>query len=119
MNTYALLLPYHTDRYKGMDPEEYMDIIKDYIAWSEDLGARGLYAGGHKLADDPGITVARNGDSVEVHDTPSAESAEILGGLILVNAESYEAAAEIAKTCPHLTYNEKIEIRQVDEAGED
>ncbi len=119
MNTYALLLPHAADRYEGMDQEEYMEIIKDYIAWSQDLGARGLYAGGHKLVDDPGVTLSSKGETIEVHDTPSAESAEILGGLILVNAKSYEAAVEIAKSCPHLTYNDRIEIRQVDEAGED
>ena len=119
MNTYALLLPHAADRYTALDRDEYMEIIKDYVAWSQDLGARGLYAGGHKLADEPGRSlVSRNGD-VEVHDTPSTESAEILGGLILVNADDYDAAVEIARTCPHLVHNDRLVIRRVDEPEAD
>ena len=119
MNKYALLLPHAPDRYTGLSEGEYMDIIKDYIAWSQDLGARGLYAGGHKLTDDTGRTLTRGSNGIDVHDTPATELAEILGGLLIVNAASYDDAVEIAKTCPHLVHNQKIEIRQVDAETED
>ena len=113
MKTYALLLPHAPDRYAGLSESGYMDIIKDYIAWVEKLTADGVYAGGHKLVDQPGKTLIAGKNGVEVHDGPYAELAEVLGGIMLIKAESYDDAVSIARTNPHMVHNRRIEIREI------
>ena len=36
------------------------------------------------------------------------------GGLVVVEAEDYDAAVELARSCPQLKYGGRIEIREVD-----
>jgi hypothetical protein len=49
-----------------------------------------------------------------VTDGPYSEAAEVLGGYFAIEAASYDEAVEIARTCPHLTGGQWIEVRQVD-----
>lgn len=113
MKTFALLLPNEPDRYSGLDAERYAEIIKDYIAWVDQLTEDGVYVGGHRLTDAPGKTLVAREGGVEVFDSPFAETAEVLGGLMLIRAESLEAAVSIARTNPHLRHNRRIIIREV------
>ncbi len=122
MAKFALLLPHPPTRYHGLAEADYMDIVKDYIAWVEKLSAEGRYQGGTKLTDDPGRHLHRHGDdaaSVELHDGPLTEVSEILGGIMLIEAADYDDAVAIARTCPHLVHNRHIEVRAVDMATED
>lgn len=113
MKTFALLLNHAPDRYTGLSEDDYMAIIKDYIAWTEKLTAEGVYVGGEKLADGPGKVLRKNGSAIEVHDTPLAELAEVLGGIMMIKATDYDAAVGIAKTCPHMVHNDGLEIREI------
>ena len=113
MNTYALMLNHAPDRYEGLSEDDYMEIIKDYVAWTEKMTADGVYVGGEKLADGPGRVLTRTEGGIEVHETPLAELAEVLGGFMMIKAESYDAAVEIAKTCPHMVHNTGLEVRQI------
>lgn len=115
MATFALLLNHAPDRYEGISEDEYMAIIKDYVGWVEALSADGIYQGGHKLNTAPGKIMTSSAGSIEVHDSPFAELSEILGGLMLIEAEGYEQAVEIAKSCPHLVHNSCLEVREVDQ----
>lgn len=117
MNTYALLLNHAPDRYSGLSEDDYMDIIKDYVAWVEKLTAEGTYVGGEKLADGPGKTLTATDGGVEVHDSPMAELAEVLGGFMMIKAASYDAAVAIAKTCPHMVHNKTLEVREIQQTG--
>ncbi len=113
MNNYALLLNHAPDRYTGLSEEDYMDIIKDYVAWVEKLTAEGTYVGGEKLADGAGRVLTRTDGGIEVHDTPLAELPEVLGGFMMIKAEDYDAAVAIAKTCPHMVHNSSLEVREI------
>lgn len=119
MAQFALMLNHAPDRYQDLSEDEYLDIIKDYVAWVEEMTAKGVYTGGHKLTEGAGRTLTANDGAVEVHDGPFAELAEVLGGLMIIEAADYDAAVEIAKTCPHLVHNRSLEIRQIDDAVED
>ena len=117
MNQYALILPHEPDRYSKLSQEDLMDTMKDYIAWVEKLAAEGVYAGGHKLADEPGkVLVAGQGEAT-LHDGPFAEMAEVLGGFMVINAEDMDEAVAIARTNPHLIHNKRIEIRLIQPQG--
>jgi len=118
MTTYALLLNHAPDRYDGLSEDEYMAIIKDYVGWVQQMSADGIYQGGHKLNIGPGKVLTSTGGSVEVHDSPFAELTEVLGGLMLIEANDYEHAVEIARSCPHLVHNSRLEIREVDQVDD-
>lgn len=47
-----------------------------------------------------------------VSDGPYMEAKEILGGYSVVQADSYEAAVEIARHCPIFQFGGAIEIRE-------
>ncbi len=119
MAKFALLLNHAPDRYEGLSEDEYMDIVKDYVAWTETMTAEGVYQGGHKLTDDSGRTLTRRDDAIDVHDGPSAEVAEVLGGLMIIEAADYDDAVRIARGCPHMVHNTSLQIRQIDGMGED
>ena len=114
MATFALLLNHTPDRYEGISEDDYMVMIKDYVGWVEKLTAEGVYQGGHKLKAAPGKMLTSSADSIEIHESPFAELSEVLGGLMIIEADDYEKATEIAKTCPHLIHNRSLEIREIE-----
>jgi hypothetical protein len=115
MANFALLLNHAPDRYTGLNEDEYMAVITDYVAWVEEMTAKGVYQGGHKLNPAPGRVLNSSGGGIEVHESPFAEVTEVLGGLMIISAGNYDDAVEIASTCPHMVHNTCQEIRQIDE----
>jgi hypothetical protein len=115
MSNFALLLNHTPDRYDNLGEAEMMEIIKDYIAWVEKLSAEGIYQAGEKLIPAPGKTLTKTAGKIEVHDSPFTEMEEILGGFMIIKADNYDQAIEIAKTCPHMLHNDSLEIRQIDD----
>jgi hypothetical protein len=53
-----------------------------------------------------------------VTDGPFVESKEIVGGFSIVQADTIDAAAELAKGCPGLLYGGKVEVRTLAGMGE-
>ena len=49
----------------------------------------------------------------KVTDGPYAEAREVIGGLFIVEANTYDEVVELSKDCPHLDFG-TIEIREVD-----
>ena len=55
-----------------------------------------------------------------VTDGPFAESKELVSGYSLIEADTYEAAAEYAKSCPMITaHHGYVEVRQLREVGKE
>ena len=51
--------------------------------------------------------------TTKVTDGPYAEAREVIGGLFIIEANSYDEIVELSKDCPHLDFG-SIEIREVD-----
>ncbi len=117
MAKFMLILNHEPGRYDSLSQDENMDIIKDYIAWMEEQRSKGVYQAGEKLNNDGGKTVRKPNGSLEVHDAPFAELPEVLGGYMIIEADDYDAAVNIASGHPHLVYNDAIHIRQIHEVG--
>jgi len=115
MKSFVLFLPHDPDRYNDLGEDDFMEIIKDYVGWVEDQTEKGVYKGGHKLVDGTGKNVTQTATGIEVHDGPFTELAEVLGGLMVIEAADYDSAVAIAKTHPHLKHNKTIEIREIDD----
>jgi hypothetical protein len=119
MPKFVLMLPHAPDRYENLSEADFMEVMTDYIGWVEQMSAEGKYLSGEKLNADPGRIVTNKTGSIEVHDGPFTEVAEILGGYMVIEAKDYDDAVEIARAHPHMKHNQTIIIRQTDPAADD
>ena len=113
MPQFAFLLPNHPDRYRDMSEDEFLPIMKDYISWVDEATKAGIFVGGHRL-EETGCFVSKSDDGIAVHDVVATELAEVLGGLMIVEARDLDHAIDLARSHPHLVHNERIEIRPID-----
>lgn len=118
MNDFLLVYQGGDPNWAERDPEELEAVMAQWRQWFEDLEASGnLRNAGAPLA--PGaMAVRKNGDSI-VTDTPMIEVKELIGGYSVLQAESMEQAAELAKGCPFLANNAdgRILVRPVATPG--
>ena len=113
MPKYALMLRENGTAFAGLSPADFQVIIKRYGAWRDELQRAGRFAGGHKLRDGDGRVMRRNSSKIVVTHGPFTEGKEVIGGLFVVEAASYDEAVSIANDCPHLDYG-SIEVREVE-----
>lgn len=106
MPLYAMLLRDDPAVFADVSAEEMDRIIQKYRAWRLSLGEKVKF--GHKLVDGSGRVLR----GTAVTDGPFAETKEVMAGLMLLEADSYEEALEIAKRCPHVEYG-SIEVREI------
>lgn len=97
----------------NLSPDEIQAIIQRYVAWRAKVQANGRSVVGHKLHDGEGRVMRGGGSGMKVTDGPYAEAREVIGGLFIIDATSYDEVVELSKDCPHLEFG-AIEIRQVD-----
>jgi hypothetical protein len=115
MPRYILFLHEDEQIFANRSPEEMMKVIERYSAWSRSLAEKGQMAGGEKLTDGKGRVLRPGGKEILVTDGPYAETRETVGGFFIVTAPDLEAAEAIARTCPHLSYGGRIELREIEE----
>jgi hypothetical protein len=91
-------------------PAEAEDNMKAWVSWMDDLRSAGAWIGGHPL-ENGGKTIV--GIDKKVTDGPFAETKELVGGFIQVNAENLDAAVEHAKNCPIYPSGGRVEVRPI------
>jgi hypothetical protein len=91
-------------------PEEMQANMQQWFAWVDDLKSKGLYISGEALTPE-GKRVS--GAKPVITDGPFAESKEVVGGFFVVKANSFDEAAEIAKSSPDLSIKGSVEVREV------
>lgn len=96
--------------YEGFSPEQLQQEVQEYIAWVKALRSKGIFKAGDELQN-TGRIVKNEGGTVT--DGPFAESKEAVGGYLLIEADSYDHAVEIAKASPNLKHNGWVEVRQI------
>lgn len=92
-----------------MTPEEMQQHMQKWGAWIGEALRQGWMT-------DPGDALTPEGRVVTakvVTDGPFVESKEVLGGYSVVEAESVDAAAKLAKGCPGLALGGKVEVRRL------
>ena len=104
MSQFILLLRGEGMPVGDLSPEEMQKITGRYRDWMAKVGATG-----QKLRDGEGRVVRRG---AAIIDGPIAESKEVLGGYLAIEAKDYDEAVRICGDCPHLDFG-SIEIRQV------
>ena len=111
---YALLIyepPGHIDGRKDHD-ESFWAPWRAYLKALEDAG---VHIGGEPLKPDATATVVRlRGGQRKVQDGPYADTKEQLGGFMLLELPSLDAALEWAARCPAASYG-AVEVRPIDD----
>lgn len=100
--------------WEALTPEEIERIMGEYGEWHDRLSARGLLVAGDKLVDGTGRVLRGKGDALRIADGPFSEAKEVVGGYFVLEAADLDAAAELARDCPHLEYGGMISIREID-----
>lgn len=90
-------------------PEELQAEIKLWDTWIGGIAAQGKF-GSSEALDFTGKILHGNGT---VTDGPYIELKEIVGGYILVKAENFDDALQLAQGCPVLSVGGKVEIRPI------
>lgn len=96
-------------------PADIQSIIQEFSAWAGELSAAGKLKDASKLADG-GKLVKSSGGAIT--DGPFTETKDAIGGFFLIEADSLDAAVEIAKGCPGLKYGDSVEVRTVEGSGD-
>jgi hypothetical protein len=98
-----------------MSPDEMQQMMQKWGAWIGEAMSKGWML-------DSGDALTMEGRVVDakkvVTDGPFVESKEIVGGFSIVQADTIDAAAELAKGCPGLLYGGKVEVRTLAGMGE-
>jgi hypothetical protein len=93
-----------------MTPEEMQQNMQKWHTWiAEGLQKGWMLQRGDPLTQDGRVVNAKN----VVTDGPFVESKEIVGGYSVVQADTIDAAAELARGCPGLRYGGSVEIRPI------
>jgi hypothetical protein len=92
-------------------PEERQRHMEKWVAWFKDLRATGrLRNPGHPLEASGKVV---RGPAKAVTDGPFAESKDVVGGFIVVEANDLVQATELSKGCPILEIGGSVEVRPV------
>jgi hypothetical protein len=91
-------------------PAEMEQTMQKWMAWMQDLGAKGkLKDQGNPL--EPGGKVVKK--KTVITDGPFAEAKDIIGGYTLVEAKDIEEAAALAAGCPIFENGGFVEVRPI------
>ncbi|GAB3270946.1 YciI family protein [Larkinella harenae] len=98
------------EAFQEMSPDEFQAVIEKWNTWIGGIEAQGKMLGTDALLP-AGKVLSNKGQTVT--DGPFTEGKEIVGGYLLLNAESFEEALTLAQGCPHFDTGGKVEVRQV------
>ncbi|HJZ54130.1 MAG TPA: YciI family protein [Gemmataceae bacterium] len=91
-----------------MTPDEMQQSLKKWQAWiAEGLQKGWMLDAGDGLTQDGRVVTAKN----VVTDGPFVEAKDVVGGFSIVQADSLDAAAELAKGCPVFLRGGTVEVR--------
>ena len=96
-----------------ISPDQIQAIIQRYVAWRQKIQKNGRNVVGHKLTEGQGRVMRGTAGQTKITDGPYAEAREVIGGLFILEANSYDDVVELSRDCPHLDFG-SIEIREVD-----
>ena len=99
------------EAYANRSPQEMQQVVQKYMAWAAGLRDAGRMIHSERLKAD-GRVVRGSAGKMTVSDGPFAESKEVIGGLWLLEASSYEEVQAFLKDHPHLEAG-TLEVRQI------
>jgi hypothetical protein len=99
-----------------LSPAEQESLVAECIAFDRELHAQGHFAAGYALQDSATATTVRwNGGKASLVDGPFAETKEMLGGILILEAKDEAEALAIISRHPGIRIG-PFEVRPADEA---
>lgn len=105
-----------TADYSSLTPDDFGQILAAYQAWGEKLQKQGRLELGKKLMDEGGKVMQPKDGKITIKDGPYVETKEVVGGVYMLKADSYDHAVRLCEGHPNFRFG-SIEIRQVDFMG--
>ena len=96
---------------KGLSTGELQQAMTKVMAWFEGLNKTGKVKGAQPLGP-AGRTISGT-DGQFVVDGPFTETKEAVGGYLILQADSFNEAVEIARTNPMLRHGMSVEVRPI------
>jgi hypothetical protein len=98
---YALLIYESPEAFADRDNRDTSPYLGAWRAYHQSLVAAGIYVAGEPLhLPETGTTIRQKDGKREIQDGPYAETKEQLGGFIVLDLPSLDAALEWAARCP-------------------
>ncbi|HWB14561.1 MAG TPA: YciI family protein [Pirellulales bacterium] len=101
-----------SESYGNMSPEEMQQMLEKWETWIGEAFKKGWML-------DAGDALQKEGRVVNskkvVCDGPFIEAKEIVGGFSMIQADTLDAAAELAKGCPIFLRSGSVEVRPLRE----
>lgn len=111
MSNFLYLFRGGDDAYSKLSSEEQQAHMQVWGQWMGGLQEKGKLVDGEPLSQD-GKVVKNKGEIVT--NGPFAEGAEVVGGYLIVSADSMGEAVEISKGCPIFDYEgSNVEVREI------
>jgi hypothetical protein len=105
-----------TARWATLSESEQQSMVADCLAYDVELRKSGHFAGGEALQGaEKATTVRWNNGKPSISDGPYAETKEMLGGILILEAASKEEAIRLMTRHPGIKMG-SFEIRPADEA---
>ncbi len=106
------MMLFHSEPDPNFNPtsDQIQEEVKAWQDWIGGIGAQGKLKNPGEALGFEGKTMHADGS---VTDGPYAEIKEIVGGFIVVSADSIEEATQLAKGCPALSSGGKVEVRDI------
>jgi hypothetical protein len=110
---YALLICTEEKRQNELSEAEAAAQTAAYMAWGDEMGARGVLQGGERLVPTTSATTVRVRDGETLtSDGPFAETKEQMGGFYLVDCKDLDEAIDVASKIPGAQHG-SIEVRPI------
>jgi hypothetical protein len=114
---YAMLITGDESKWYDLPKERQDEIYRDLFAWMEKWQAAGKIADGGAELDTvrKAKTIARGPDGQPVvTDGPYLELKEVIGGMIILEADDIDDAVNVASDWPTIAeFGDKVEVRPV------
>ena len=109
MNDFMLLFHGQPTTWQ-LSPEQMQAVIAQWQAWIGSLAAQGKFVSTNRLMDHGKVV---SGSKHAITDGPFTEGKEIIGGYILLKAADLDEAVQLAKGCPVLLHESRVEVRPI------
>ncbi len=91
----------NVEQWESLSESERTALMDECFAYDEVLRGNGHFVGGEALQRaETARTLRSNGDKVFVSDGPYAETKEVLGGILILEAENLDHAVELMSRHP-------------------
>jgi hypothetical protein len=98
-----------------VSPAQIQELIEKYMEWTRGLREQNRIRVETNLNNRTGKTIRGFGSESHVTDGPYSETKEVIGGLHIIEAESWDDALEWARRCPALEMGATLELREVED----